>query len=332
MTFGPLCELAVNTGLLTPAVVSSVRAHEGPRGVEVEWETASEVGTAGFDLLRWDPETKAYVTLNKGLLPGLQGSPQGGRYRFVDEGVSAFGKHWYVVSEAMASGERRFHGPFEVEVEGASSGPSPSPDGYDKARPATLRPCRGGLRERKGARRGPVPGHRRRDRAEDRRGPRRPVLRSRRRPSRRLSGFPWARSAPTSARRTSGSPPREGGRVDAGSGGLLFYGRAIHSIYASDNVYWLGVGRGAPMGLADGGRPSPVGRLSFLDEVHAEENHLPATAVSTDPESDYWFWDYLSGGDPTYGSKTFPITAVGVDHGGVPGGSASTSRGPRPPA
>jgi hypothetical protein len=62
----------VDTGLLTPAVVSSVRAHEGPRGVEVEWETASEVGTAGFDLMRWDPETRAYVTLNKGLLPGLQ--------------------------------------------------------------------------------------------------------------------------------------------------------------------------------------------------------------------------------------------------------------------
>ena len=102
-------------------------------------------------------------------------------------------------------------------------------------------------------------------------------------------------------------------------GGLLFYGRALDSIYASDNVYWLGVGPGVAMGLEDGRAPSPVGPASFLDLVHAEENHLPATFVSSDPESDYWYWDYLSGGDPTYGSRTFPITAVGVDHGGAPG-------------
>jgi Peptidase family C25 len=317
-TLGPICELAANSALVTPAVVSSVRAHGGPRGVEVEWETASEVGTVGFDLLRWDPETKAYVTLNKGLLPGLQGSPQGGHYRFVDEGASAIGKHWYVVSEATASGERRFHGPFEVEVEGASSGPAPSPDGYDKAgrRP----PARAAAAFARGRALGALPrpfvGATALKIGVDRDGlyfvPATSIASALGIPVGQVRADLGAQNIRLSAQ----------GKAIAwmpASGGLLFYGRALHSIYASDNVYWLGVGRGASMGLADGGRPSPVGQASFLDEVHAEENHLPATAVSTDPESDYWYWDYLSGGDPTYGSKTFPITAVGVDRGGVPG-------------
>ena len=315
---GPICELAANVGVVTPAVVSSVRAHEGPRGVEVEWETVSEVGTAGFDLLRWDPETKAYTTLNKALLPGLQGSPQGGRYRFVDEGASAFGKHWYVVSEATASGERRFHGPFEVEVEGASSGPAPSPDGYDKT---TRRPpARAAAALARGRALAALPhaaaGATALKIGVDRNGlyfvPAASVA----------SGLGISLAQVRALIGAQGLKLSSQGKAVAwmpASGGLLFYGRALHSIYASDNVYWLGVGRGVTMGLADGGRPSPVGPASFLDEIHAEENHLPATLVSSDPESDYWFWDYMSGGDPTYGSKTFPITAVGVDHGGVPG-------------
>ncbi len=104
LQLGPVCELAANVGLLTPAVVTSVRAHEAPGGVEVEWDTASEVGTVGFDLLRWDPSTGAWVTLNQRLLPGLQGSPQGGSYRFLDEGASPHGRNWYVVAETNSSG------------------------------------------------------------------------------------------------------------------------------------------------------------------------------------------------------------------------------------
>ena len=77
MLLGPICELAAQVGTLTPAVVSAVRARQAPGGVEVEWETASEVGTAGFDLLRWDPATGGYAKLNKRLLPALQGAPQG---------------------------------------------------------------------------------------------------------------------------------------------------------------------------------------------------------------------------------------------------------------
>jgi hypothetical protein len=33
----------------------------------------------------------------------------------------------------------------------------------------------------------------------------------------------------------------------------------------------------------------------------ARESRNAATVVATDPESDYWFWDFLVAGDPTFG-------------------------------
>ncbi len=320
-TLGPVCDLAVNLALATPAVVSSLRAHDGPRGVEVEWETASEVGTAGFDLLRWDPETDGYVTLNKGLLPGLQGSPQGGRYRFVDEGASASAKLWYVLSEATASGERRFHGPYEVQVETASPSASlrsHSADGYDRTarrRPASQRAARVASALTTLPLAAPVAGATAVKIGVEKDGLYYVSATS----IAAALGWPAAQvGAFLSTQRFALSSQGRPVAWTPSSGGLLFYGRGVDSIYTRDNVYWLGVGHGTMMTTADGRRPSPTGPASFLDQVHAEENRLPATAVSTDPESDYWYWDYLSGGHPTYGSRSFPLAAVAVDHGGAP--------------
>ncbi|HEX2641539.1 MAG TPA: hypothetical protein VHU81_01000, partial [Thermoanaerobaculia bacterium] len=53
-TAGPLCELAITEGLLTEALVSSFTAREENGAVVVEWQTASEAGTVGFDLYRRD--------------------------------------------------------------------------------------------------------------------------------------------------------------------------------------------------------------------------------------------------------------------------------------
>ncbi|HEY9421638.1 MAG TPA: hypothetical protein VIW92_09500, partial [Thermoanaerobaculia bacterium] len=116
--FGPLCELAVTENLLTVAVVSSFRAlpAEGG-GVLVEWSTASEVGTAGFHLQRWDRTARRWTPVNKELLAGLLHAPQGGVYRFVDEGASPSDPQTYRLVEVEAGGGRRVHGPFRVNVD-----------------------------------------------------------------------------------------------------------------------------------------------------------------------------------------------------------------------
>ena len=43
-------------------------------------------------------------------------------------------------------------------------------------------------------------------------------------------------------------------------------------------------------------------RQTFVDRKHVEVDAFAATVVATDPESDYWFWDYLVGDSATDGA------------------------------
>ena len=114
--FGPLCELAVTQGLLTPAVVSSFHASAAAGGgVLVEWRTASEAGTAGFYLRRWNG--KSFEAVNRELLAGLIHEPQGGVYRYVDGGASPREPQIYLLEEVESGGRRKTHGPFAVNVD-----------------------------------------------------------------------------------------------------------------------------------------------------------------------------------------------------------------------
>lgn len=322
MLLGPICELASTVSSLTPAVVSSVRAHEAPGGVVVEWDTVSEVGTVGFDLLRWDPARDEYVILNKRLLPGLQGSPQGGRYRLVDEEASPRETYWYVVSEATTSGERRFHGPFSVQAqpETAELSQASLSGDYDRTPrkpPASLVRALSARQASVISRRSPGPrGATAMEVGVEKTG----LYFVSNRSIASTLGLPLLQvQALARASRLSISNQGRPVAWTPVPAGVLFYGQAINSIYTKDNVYWLRVGPGLTMGTTSGGNPGPVGAGSFADDAHAEENHLAATVLSTDPDSDYWYWDFLSGGDPTYGDKSFPITAVTPDSAGGPG-------------
>src|SRR5205085_2723118 len=50
--------------------------------------------------------------------------------------------------------------------------------------------------------------------------------------------------------------------------------------------------------------------------LHAERDAFAATALPLDPESDYWFWEYLQGDDPNFGHRAFPLDAPGIAAGG----------------
>src|SRR5205807_9970075 len=92
-THGPLCELAITQAIVTPVVVSGVRAQRAERGgVLVEWDTSSEVGTIGFDLLRWEPREGRFLQANRTLLPALLSAAQGGHYRFLDAAARDAGR------------------------------------------------------------------------------------------------------------------------------------------------------------------------------------------------------------------------------------------------
>ena len=48
---------------------------------------------------------------------------------------------------------------------------------------------------------------------------------------------------------------------------------------------------------------------SFVDVLHVEKDVIPATGMFEDPESDFWYWDYLIAGHASLGAKSFTLDA-----------------------
>lgn len=325
---GPVCELAATQGLLTQAVVSSFDVYEQDGAVIAEWQTASEAGTAGFQLLRRDGGRWLDVG---GLVPALLGSPQGGTYRVRDEAASPRERQRYLLVEAEAAGGRRTHGPFEREVDwqrARAEGFRPLAGGYERTAhaPAARAPAAGdtgaGLIAA-WAEAGPAAAW---DDAFLPAGERAVHI------SVRETGLHFVRASEIApflglpersvgallafgkleltrgGRRVAWRPVLEGLRAV----GLLFYGQAIDSLYTRDNVYRLGRGQGLLMSTRQvtpaGGTPAG----SFLDSRHFETDALPATSLALAPASDYWFWEFLLAGDPTFGTRRFALDAPGL--------------------
>ncbi|HEX4963947.1 MAG TPA: C25 family cysteine peptidase [Thermoanaerobaculia bacterium] len=317
--FGPLCELAVTEGLLTEAVVSSFTAAAAPGGgVLVSWRTTSEAGTAGFYLKRWNG--KGWEPVHRELLTGLLHAPQGGVYRYLDGGASPRQPQVYLLEEVEAGGKRRNHGPFAVTAKwdrsgdaadtalayerqagaapGRSSRPAGSqalfapvavasaPNGLHLSVPATglyylrtadLAPWFGLTAENLGKQ----------------------IAKGNVALSRGGQPVAWMPDL----------PPGSGDRPAAG---VFFYGQAPATLYEAASTYKLERAHGVLMQTASAGTPTGTAAASFPESLHTEQNVLPATLISPDPESDYWFWQFLQGDDPSFGSRTFSLDAPGL--------------------
>ena len=331
ITFGPICELATTVGLITEAVVSDVHAWRGEHGgVQVEWRTASETGTAGFYLHRWDKAAQSWVRVNgkkTGLLAAVaatQSAPQGGTYRFLDEGASPMEPQIYMLEEVEAGGKHRTHGPFAVAVdwrrpeERGTRDAREDGSAYERAaRPATGRgatPATTATSALKAAITG---------------GPSGVHLTIRDTGLYRLASSDIA--AWLGMQQKDVESLLSKGKVDLSRGGqpvawqpdttadpqgkkatgLFFYGEALNSVYNAGSVYHLQRSNGLVMQMQTAAAAS-AGDGTFAGRLHAEQDVLPATVLDLDPESDYWFWDFLQAGDPTYGHRTFSSDAPGL--------------------
>ncbi len=71
-----------------------------PAKVEITWETATELRTAGFNLYRSADQTGDYILINEGRLIDSQGGPaSGAHYSYIDEGVQAGRTYYYILEE-----------------------------------------------------------------------------------------------------------------------------------------------------------------------------------------------------------------------------------------
>ena len=313
-TFGPLCEVAINQGMLTEAVVSALTGVPADGGLALEWQTASEAGTIGFDLYRKAPDGH-WLKVNRSLLLGLLQAPQGGTYRFLDEGASPRDEQTYLLVEIDAKGNRRSHGPFLVRADW-NRGSAGRDTAYERTAHAAVRKSgddAGLQKSPKAVVSGPAD-----------------ALHV----AVRESGLYYLASTDLAPRfglplanmekvlgdgklalSKGGQPvawyPDMDSKNKTGKG-LFFYGEALSSLYSRDNVYRLERGTGLLMSLAGAGAPSGTAPASFAAALHAEQDVLPATVLPLDPESDYWFWDGLLAGDPTNGAKSFTLDAPGA--------------------
>ncbi len=94
--------------------------------------------------------------------------------------------------------------------------------------------------------------------------------------------------------------------------GIYFYGEAPDSLYTDVSVYRLRKGTGLLMQTASAGVAAPAAGGVFPELRHTERDLFAATVLSPDPDSDYWYWDFLQGGDPTYGHRTYSLDAPGL--------------------
>lgn len=322
----------------TQAIVADVRAVVEGGGGWVEWETASEIGTAGFNVHRRDPATGRFTKLNDRLLPSLVAAPRGGAYRFPDTAVVLGEPSTYAIEEVEATGRTRLYGPFTVTATGVAP------------RVAARRTVNRATAERVAAAR--ADGYSRRAHAPDGRSgtidavaptaarQRAAIARAAATPSGAVrilvddegvyavtaDEIAAALGASVAQVRTwigrnqlrlqqKGQPVAW--MADPGGERLYFFGQPLEapdSVYARHNVYWLEPGSGLAMSVRGGRGPSaPVAGQWFPAQIHAEEDVLPATFLGRDPDADFWHWNYvLADGTETEAVREFPVAAPGA--------------------
>lgn len=328
-----ICEQLV----ITRAVISSFSAGVENGRTVVTWTTASETGTVGFYLYRLDKASGEYLQVNDRLLPGLLTAPQGGTYRYVDNNAFAGNSYEYLLVEVESSGKNNTYGPYRVQVNNHLSA-----FGMSGKRHAGYSRAAHELSARRVSQ--ATAGILADGTIQDIEKSRYSALSRKSSPS--LPPAPAAPSQTAVGKITVGenglyfinkadiSFLLQGGTANSAlssqlslknrgkdhaylvadnNAGIYFYGVGIESLYTDKNVYRLEKGKATLMESISGRSPVPASVVqTFFDTVHYEEDLWTATGLFTDPESDYWLWDYIVADDPDWGSISIDIHAGGV--------------------
>ncbi len=299
----------INGCSVTLAIVSSFNAYSDLSGqVVLEWSTAAEINTVGFYLDRLDDETGKYIALSDMLLPGLIAAPQGGVYRFIDKTAIPGKPYTYNLFEVETDGLERTLGPFTVTVDiddqkltnnqGSETVMELSTSRYSQKAHQISTAMKDRIKTRKHAYEAHL------DSKSKQYGSVAKI-------SIVDSGLYFVDALDIGSilniydRKIRWLIESNGLSLTnrdekiaylpaADNSGIYFYGEGIDSIYTHDNVYWLKQGKGYRMDVLEGvGPQSSTPYQTSTETIHAEENYLAATALFNDPETDYWFWDYI---------------------------------------
>jgi hypothetical protein len=79
--------------------------------VQIEWETASEIDNAGFNIWRGEAAGGPYTRLNATLIPAQGGPTWGARYAYADASVTPGVTYYYQLEDVDTHGHSTLHGP-----------------------------------------------------------------------------------------------------------------------------------------------------------------------------------------------------------------------------
>ncbi len=96
--------LLLAAGLLLMALVFLLASALTPPIVTVEWSTASELNTAGFNVLRGENANGPFVRLNTQIIPASPDPLVGGSYVFTDTNVIPDQTYYYQLEEVEIGG------------------------------------------------------------------------------------------------------------------------------------------------------------------------------------------------------------------------------------
>ncbi|MEO1368297.1 MAG: C25 family cysteine peptidase, partial [Acidobacteriota bacterium] len=302
--FGEICELRITTPdpPLTQAMIASFDAVRSGADVVVEWQTAGEVKSVGFDLYRLSDGGDVRVT---GAPVGAHiGHLQGGVYRVLDDSAPA-GPLTYRLVEREASGLRRAYGPYRVEprdgdisLTSAFEGTPHPPQAQHFERLARA--------EAERAARG--------DGDPDRLGSAGAALRLEVRDTGlyRLTAAQIAAAlglreldvrrliARTELKLTVAGEEVTWIRGERGAT-LDFVGYGVDTPFTDTNVYRLSIEGGRSTTLPRRTPPPPPdwSDSTFAESRHYEEATLGITLLPLDPEGDTWIWRFVRPSAPT---------------------------------
>jgi hypothetical protein len=87
--------------------------------VTIEWSTASELNTAGFNLNRGETKDGSFTRINADLIPASPDPLIGGSYIFTDTTVVAGRTYFYQLEDVETNGTATVQGVVEVKAEGS---------------------------------------------------------------------------------------------------------------------------------------------------------------------------------------------------------------------
>ena len=113
--------LLLAIGLILAALVIFLISATTPPVVTVEWSTASELNTAGFNLSRGDSQAGPFTRLNAEVIPASPDPLVGGSYIYTDTQVVTGQTYYYQLEEVETSGGTSVQGVVAVTASGGLS-------------------------------------------------------------------------------------------------------------------------------------------------------------------------------------------------------------------